>query len=1659
MKKFLNFLCAVFLPLGLIGQISFTDQSAQLFHQTIRSGAPIGIADMDADGLDDIVRLHTGNSLVIDYQRPNGVFQGYTYGQLVGGQWSISIADVDGNGYNDIFTGGAYDGLKLLKANPAGNGFSLNTISFSNIFLQGSNFVDIDGDMDLDIFACHDDGLSQPYENTGNGNMQFNPSLISAVSTVPSDNSGNYGSVWIDYDNDKDLDLYISKCRLGVTDPNDGRRLNLLFQNDGTGHYTEVAAQVGLQPHGQSWATDFGDIDNDGDLDAIVVNHDIPNVLYRNEGNGVFTDITAGSGISVADGGGIQVKFVDFDNDGFIDILIGGNTSNYKILRNNGNSTFSGLLNVFPGSGSIHSFSTGDLNNDGFIDVLASFGSGYNTPSSTISDRLYLNGGNGNHYIKLNLDGVVSNENGIGSRVELYGAWGKQIREVRSGESYGISTSHLVHFGLGQNVTVDSVVVMWPSGAESHIIAPGINQTLDVTEGSNCFLSIDFLYDVNDLSVGFQEASTLGATSWLWTFGDGTSSTEANPTHVYSEPGFYTVTLNVIGICGSGQIIRTVNVSCIPPTPEFGITNLDGVVASFEDLSTNLPNSWMWNFGDGSAPSFDQNPTHTFPSEGYYTICLLAENNCGFGQICRSTLIGCLQTVPQFISSTSQLQAFFTSTSSSDVFAWSWDFGDGATSDMENPNHTYAEAGTYQVCLEVTGACGNETVCHSIQINCPPPTVNFSTNVTNRTVTVTPIIGGGANSLLWDFGDGATANTNAPTHQYEENGTYQICLTATNNCGPTTLCQTVVIDCNMPEADFEIVSVDGFTVTVHDLSSNNPTAWRWDFGDMTMNFSYDQNPTYTYAVEGEYSICMMATNECGTTAFCAFVDIGCNPPQAAFTSQSNELSVNFTDTSTESPTSWAWDFGDGTTSIEQHPNHVYAQPGQYNACLVITNACGNSQVCNTVNVSCAAPEANFSTQSNELVFQFFDNSSPAATSWLWSFGDGQVANVQTPIHAYASSGFYNVCLTASSICGTSTICQQIVASCPEPVTGFNLNVSGLTVSLTDISTNAPIEWNWSFGDGETSTTQNANHTFAAPGSYTICLEAINQCGANTVCQTVTVNCATPIAAFSIQSNDLGVNFIDQSINGPTSWLWDFGDGTTSTDANPLHIYDAPGSYMVCLTVSSVCGTNQMCTQIQVDCPAPMPSFVYEVEDLAVSFTGLVGESVDTWSWDFGDGTTSTEQNPVHDFAVPGTYNICVSISNICGSNQFCQQVTVSCTAPIAGFIFSIDGLNVSYFDQSNGAISNWVWTFGDGGTFNGQSPNYSYSSPGTYQVCLEVSGICGSDMICQQITVDCAAPVSLFAYTTNGMMVDFEDESSGGPSSWNWDFGDGNVSNEENPSYEYSAAGTYPVCLTVASVCGSNTSCQNVVVECELPESQFSYSTTNLTVIFTDLSAGSPSSWTWTFGDGVVSTDQNPTHHYAQDGTYTVCLTTENECGAGTTECRTMTIDCELPVAQFAVNGTGHSLNFQNTSTGLPTTWLWDFGDGETSSDFSPNHTFAVANSYTVCLTVTNDCGESSDCQLILIIDGIDTPESINSWEVMPNPVSEILYIKIENELVQQGEIRLFAHNGQLLRTQTQNFVLGNNSIQWSVEDLPSGLYFVQLKLEDGVVIKRIVVE
>lgn len=473
----------------------FSNQSGLLSSANIHSGVAMAVVDMNKDGLDDIVRLDNGTTFRIDFQESGGGFSTYISPATFSSRtWGVTVADVDQNGIRDIAVGGTGNSTGIWFASQPFNPLSFTNFALPEvIFLQGANFTDIDNNGLVDFFACDDVDISKPYRATGGQSMTYDLDLMPAFSTVPSDNSGNYASLWTDYDDDGDLDMYLSKCRGGVTNPGDGRRRNQLFRNEGDGTFTDVAETVGLLPLAQTWSADFADIDNDGDMDCFVVNHDKSGVLYRNDGNNTFTDVTISTDMASSlpvTSNGIQCNFEDFNNDGWIDLLLTHNSGiPLFIYQNEGGTlmkplTEDDLIGPTTERG-LQSVATGDLNNDGYIDLYGGYAEGYNSPSSTKADVLMINNLSGNNYLKFQLTGTSSNIDGIGAKIKVYDEnFGTQVREVRSGEGYGVMNSLTQHFGLGTTAVVDSVVIRWPSGMTERAYNILANQTMVVEEGS-----------------------------------------------------------------------------------------------------------------------------------------------------------------------------------------------------------------------------------------------------------------------------------------------------------------------------------------------------------------------------------------------------------------------------------------------------------------------------------------------------------------------------------------------------------------------------------------------------------------------------------------------------------------------------------------------------------------------------------------------------------------------------------------------------------------------------------------------------------------------------------------------------------------------------------------------------------------------------------------------------------------------------------------------------------------------------------------------------------------------------------------------------------------------------------------------------------------------
>jgi len=443
---------------------------------TINSSYNYCAVDMNGDYLDDIVGV-SFNNLRIHYQLNTGAFTVVDIpitGTFKQPTWSMAAGDCNRDGYNDLILGSG-SGLSVLRSENNGTAFS-NFTPGEYIFCQRTNFADLNNDGNLDVFSCHDIAPNCYYLNDSNNGLTYYQSNTTPGAMNFGILGGNYSTLFTDFDNDGDSDVFISKCSGPPCE---------LHRNDGNGVYTDISAiaQINVTPI-ETWSSAIADFDNDGDMDIIITasagtfNHKYfrNNLDTTNNSEEAYTNITAGSGWDLNPSISNDNVAYDFDNDGYVDVLCGDS----KIMFNQGNSTFSSLAFSGLSIGAI-----ADLNNDGFLDVLNGSTIRYAVPNT-------------NKWLTIALQGIQSNSNGIGARIEIYGAWGKQIRDVRSGEGFRYMSTLNAHFGLGQATTIDQIVIKWPSGVIDTLYNITSNQLLTIVEGSS--LAIDS-YTSNQLIV------------------------------------------------------------------------------------------------------------------------------------------------------------------------------------------------------------------------------------------------------------------------------------------------------------------------------------------------------------------------------------------------------------------------------------------------------------------------------------------------------------------------------------------------------------------------------------------------------------------------------------------------------------------------------------------------------------------------------------------------------------------------------------------------------------------------------------------------------------------------------------------------------------------------------------------------------------------------------------------------------------------------------------------------------------------------------------------------------------------------------------------------------------------------------------------------------
>ncbi|MEP7321969.1 MAG: FG-GAP-like repeat-containing protein [Saprospiraceae bacterium] len=587
----------LFIPFTVYSQLKFKSAASLLSPVEYFSGSVVGISDMDGDGHDDIIRLQSARNLSIEYQTAPGMpFKHRSLGQIAPYEfWNISIADINQDGFNDmVFTANENLGY-IYYSQKTGDSINYQTqvLNGSNgAYAQGANLADINNDGWLDYFLCSDLGENKIWANDGKGKIDGNPvPWIDFKSIPPSDNSGNYGSIWSDLDNDGDLDLYVAKCKSGVTDPKDPRRVNTFFKNT-NGSFTESAASSGLAIGDQSWTAVPGDIDNDGDLDLYIINHFTSSNLMINDGKGNFNDAFTQSGINYS-AFGIQAAWADLDNDGWLDLILSG--SAHQIYRNKGQNKFELFNTSDLGIAPIESFSIGDLNQDGKIDIYASYSQVVNAASHR-PDVLWLNDINtNNHYLNVRLTGNQSNKSAVGAKIILVNNGMRQTREIYAGLSYGISSSLTLHFGIGTANKIDSLIILWPNGTKETIESPTIDRTLIVKQNT-CF-SFDPIItptpDKNLLCNSMDSISLTAPVTGNYHWSDGRTSRSI----VIKSPGTYGVSIVTAMGCEIHSNYLAIDVD---HDIRYHVQQSDSVVCEGSEVTLNLPltEKITWNTGD-----------------------------------------------------------------------------------------------------------------------------------------------------------------------------------------------------------------------------------------------------------------------------------------------------------------------------------------------------------------------------------------------------------------------------------------------------------------------------------------------------------------------------------------------------------------------------------------------------------------------------------------------------------------------------------------------------------------------------------------------------------------------------------------------------------------------------------------------------------------------------------------------------------------------------------------------------------------------------------------------------------------------------------------------------------------------------------------------------
>jgi gliding motility-associated-like protein len=1054
------------------------------------------------------------------------------------------------------------------------------------------------------------------------------------------------------------------------------------------------------------------------------------------------------------------------------------------------------------------------------------------------------------------------------------------------------------------------------------------------------------------LTVKFKDSSEAGSgniTTWQWDFGDGTLSSQQNPSHTYTNAGNYNVTLKVANSNGCANVINKSSFIKLQDGVKADFSFAKQTIChtpvpiSFTNLSTGTGAlTYNWSFGDGNS-STQKNPINTYSNVGAYTVKLIATSSYGCTDaVIKSNAVNITTAKADFTAPASVCvgSSFdLINTSSPTSIAAIWNFGDGTTLLNINATKSYSKPGTYKIKLvNDFGAC-TDSVTKSIQV-VSKPLASFTSGNTSGCAFPFGVSfkdnSTGATSYLWNFGDGDTSTLQNPTHTYTAKGNFTVTLIVTNAGG----CSDTLV-----------------------------------------------KPGYVNIIPPS----IKAISNLGVT--------GCLPITI---SPVANIQAN------EPVTSYFWDFGDGSTSTLATPSHTYTTPGKFNVKLVITTnvGCTDSMVVNEAVKAGLKPVADFAADKfdvcNETPVNFTDLTKGKIDEWFWSFGDGGFSTQQNPIHQFGDTGTFTVKLVVYNFGCSDTMTKKDYIHIRPPYAKFDTAFqcsSPLTRNFIDQSKGAET-WQWDFGDGKgTSTIASPKYTFPASGTYRVTLKVTNaQCSYQAARDVLVID---EKGKFTSSDSAGCANFkvtFDVSNANPTyikNYTW-FSEGITNnpivTTSSPMsYTYTTAGTRQAAVILTNTLGcTDTLFTPVPVSIYGVKAGFKTDYPGTCfgntINFTDTSAtdglHKIVEWAWDFGEGQTQIfPTGPfTHNYSAPGTYNVKMIIKDSYGcTDSAYKPAVITITKPQAGFSPSDTMLcpqsPVTFTNNSQGLNLNYNWSFGDGTTSSAQSPAHSYNKEGIFKVKLIISDKYGCKDS-SSVDIQVFAAVADFSLsdsfsTCPPLTVNFTNLSAH-YTYYNWSFGDGGTSQLASPAHIYTQAGTFTARLIVKNN-GGCTDTLTRTIQIKGPTGVFNYDPlkgcTPTTVSFT-AAATNTAKYIWDYNDGntIYTTVPSSSYKYTSAGSYLPKLILEDPSGCRvpllgkdtitvyhvkTNVLATTKLLCDSGIVRFSDS---------TITNDLVSSYKWNFGDGSTSVQKNPAHSFKDTGWYNITLITktANGCADTA---------------------------------------------------------------------------------------------------